>query len=399
MAGFPIVSRAIEGQRLPNELLMHVITFLEPAEGQFLTASHETTRTLMALMRTCKSGNAAASPIFARHCVYLDSEDRTLRFSRCLALAASVLEPPHQSPFGSISAIFMESFLQFETEHLSILAVVQKESEDDDAGDEEDESSSSDYVPVPTPHPELQDLPVAVAVRDIFLAVAPTLKRLIINIPLRSLWPEDDELGARALLRTGFEALINLEEFVSVQDELFLITSNELPSDEVEVWAKYWPNLRRLYLYDKFLEDAFWQDVMGCPQLDSVILGRPDGNHISEPADIKRDWISTLAGHRVGGNVYRGAIRPLTVIIFDMDGEHCPITGFNSAWETLDPDERIRVRYAKAPPIDLALNSDIAEDEASPRDSVHVWVRKHAFAGTLWCESEIEAYNPLSGNE
>uniref|UniRef100_A0A8H7K4T3 F-box domain-containing protein n=1 Tax=Bionectria ochroleuca TaxID=29856 RepID=A0A8H7K4T3_BIOOC len=390
MTGLPIVSRTTEGQRLPNELLMHVMSFLEPGKGQFLGASHETTKTLMALMRVCKSANTAASPIFARHCVFLDSEDRTLRFARCLAVAASVPEPAHQSPFRSVSDIFMESFLEFKTENLETLAVVQKEIEDDNADDEEDENSSSDYVPVPRPHPELKDLPVAVAVRDIFLAVAPTLKRLIINIPLRSLWPEDDELGVRALLRSGFEALINLEEFVSVQDELFLITSKELPSDEVEVWAKYWPNLRRLYLYDKFLEDSFWQDVMGCPQLNSVTLGRPDGNHVSEPADIKRDWISTLAGHRVGGNVYWGPIRPLTVIIFDMDGEHCSITGFNPSWETLDPDERIRIRYAKAP------NSGIPKDEASPRDSVHVWVRKHAFAGMLWSETAIQAYNPLS---
>ncbi|CAH0004518.1 unnamed protein product [Clonostachys byssicola] len=396
MTGLSIVPRTTEGQRLPNELLLHVVSFLEPGNGQFLEAAHETTKTLLALMRACKSTNAAASPIFARHCVFLDSEDRTLRFARCLALAASVSEPAHQSPFGSISAIFMESFLEFKTEHLETLAVVEKNIEDDHTVNEEDESSSSDYVPEPRPHPELNDLAVAVAVHDIFLAVAPTLKRLSINIPLRSLWPEDDELGVRPLLRSGFEALINLEEFVSVQDELFLITSKELPSDEVEVWANYWPNLRRLCLYDKFLEPAFWRDVMGCPQLDSVILGRPDGNHVSEPADLKRDWISTLAGHRVEGNEYGGAIRPLTVIIFDMDGQHCSFTGFNPAWETLDPDERIRVRYAKAPPINPVLNSGVPEDEASPRDSVHVWVRKHAFAGTLWSETAIEAYNPLS---
>ncbi|VUC20104.1 unnamed protein product [Clonostachys rosea] len=419
-------TRPNRGQRLPNELLLHVISFLEPAKPEFLPAAHQTTKTLMALMRLCKATNEAASCIFSRHCIHLDSEDRTLRFARCLSLASSHPMPGHRPPFEGITSIFMESFLEYTDELEGKLASVEpntcgsidltqdghrggrageveeennSEAEEvaGDEDDEEDEEDEDDSVFI-RPHPQINDLPVATAVHDILIAVAPTLRRLMVNIPLRTLYPEEDQLGVRAILRRGFESLVNLEEFASVQDELFLTTAlDRFANPQDEVWATCWPKLRRLYLYNPIIEEPFWEDVLRSSNLEIVMMGRPDGNHRSEPGDIKRRWISALAGHAITGDVYNGTIRPLTYINVDMTGVQPSVLGFRSAWNTLDPEERIRVRAVDTPPEAWLAELDIPiMGEPCPRSSVETWARKHIFDGTLWEESAIGAYDPLS---
>lgn len=118
-------ARPSQGQRLPNELLLHVIRFLEPTGSEFLSAAPQTTKTLLALMRLCKTTDEAAGSIFSRHCIYLDSEDRTLRFARCLSLASSRPMPGHRPPFAGITSIFLESFLEYTNELEGTLALVE----------------------------------------------------------------------------------------------------------------------------------------------------------------------------------------------------------------------------------------------------------------------------------
>ncbi|CAH0000059.1 unnamed protein product [Clonostachys byssicola] len=418
-------ARPSQGQRLPNELLLHVVSFLEPAGPEFLPPAHPTTKTLMILMRLCKTTNEAASAIFTRHCIYLDSEDRTLRFARCLSLASSQSMPGHRSPFVGITSIFMESFLQYTDEVEGTLALVKPNSYDPSdltqeghndsmAGEVEEENNDEaeqvdgdgaddgdDFAVLsPCPHPQINDLPVATAVQDIFIAVAPTLRRLIVNIPLRSLYPEEDQLGVKAVLRRGFEALVNLEEFASLQDELYVGTETGPQAiEQEEVWATRWPKLRRLYLYNPLIEEEFWYDVLRSPNLEVVIVGRPDGNS-SEPADVKRRWISALEGNPFTGDVYNDAIRPLTYINVDIAGHQPSLLDFRSAWNTLDPEECMRVRAVDASPqVWLAELGNTALVEPCPRWSVKFWSRKHSLKGTLWDENAIGAYNPLSVEE
>ena len=73
-------------------------------------------------------------------------------------------------------------------------------------------------------------------------------------MPLRTLHPEEDHKGVRPVLRQGFEALVNLGECVSVEDELYLHVHFYL-REESPVWATCWPRLRRLYLYNVMLDD------------------------------------------------------------------------------------------------------------------------------------------------
>jgi hypothetical protein len=85
---------------------------------------------------------------------------------------------------------------------------------------------------------------------DLCKIVGPCLTRLVIDIPLRRLRPEDDTKHVRALLRAAFQELVALEEFVSTQDELSLdVTERDGINSDEAVWPT-WPNLKRLALYN-----------------------------------------------------------------------------------------------------------------------------------------------------
>ncbi|CAH0023988.1 unnamed protein product [Clonostachys rhizophaga] len=258
-----------------------------------------------------------------------------------------------------------------------------------DGADEEDEDDEDDSMGMrPCPHPQINDLPVATAVHDILIAVAPTLRRLMKRTK-----------GVKAVLQRGFEPLVNLEECASVQDELFLYTAPDRFGDlQDEVWATCWPKLRRLYLYNPLIEEEFWSNVERSPNLEVVMTGRPDGNYL-EPADIKRRWISALDGNDdFTKDIYDDTILPLTYISVDMIGAQPSLLGFRSAWNTLDPEERIRVLASDTPPEAWLAELGIPIlGEPCPRGSVEMWARKHSFEGTLWDENAIGAYDPLSG--
>ncbi|KAI5457438.1 hypothetical protein BGZ63DRAFT_78465 [Mariannaea sp. PMI_226] len=56
---------------------------------------------------------------------------------------------------------------------------------------------------------------MATVVKENLFAVSPTLKRLILDVPLGALSEAEPDLAILDNLRPGFEALVNLEEFVA----------------------------------------------------------------------------------------------------------------------------------------------------------------------------------------
>jgi hypothetical protein len=127
-------------------------------------------------------------------------------------------------------------------------------------------------------HGNIDNVDTASNILKLFTIVGPSLKRLVSNIPLRSLYPEEDEKLVRPVLRRAHMQLINLEEFTSVRDDLFLSTKidhwNNEP--EPEVWT-LWPKLRRLALYNVLVSDSWAEDIKKLEHLETLALTRADG--------------------------------------------------------------------------------------------------------------------------
>lgn len=58
----------------------------------------------------------------------------------------------------------------------------------------------------------IDNQPTAIWIRELFCLVHPTLRRLVIDMPLLSLYPADDHLSVRKTLREAFSLLTALEE-------------------------------------------------------------------------------------------------------------------------------------------------------------------------------------------
>ncbi|ROW17956.1 hypothetical protein VPNG_00275 [Cytospora leucostoma] len=140
----------------------------------------------------------------------------------------------------------------------------------------------------------IDDQPAALWLRELFCLVHPTLRRLVVDMPLRSLQPADDHLGVRATLREAFGMLTGLEELASVRDQLYLdVLEPEWRAGRAEpaVWASSWPGLRRLALYGVPADERFWRAVGRMRVLETVVLARPD---FLDDTCMK-NWVKTAA--------------------------------------------------------------------------------------------------------
>lgn len=247
----------------------------------------------------------------------------------------------------------------------------------------------------------LDDPTIATGVRDLLVAVAPTLSRLIVDMPLRSLYPEEDTRNVRKLLRDGFAALINVEELVSVRDELYL-NVEERGRDEAEVWATCWPKLRRLSLYnvDMSPDTCFLEHLAGVPLLESVIFPRPDGLaewYDTDPRqalpnsamDIKRAWLDALSANAaIGGGGGRLRRRRDLTIMFVNVRELTPVFEMHEeSWEEIDPEGRICVKFFEVSSRYSAVFQQIR--------GVQELIRRHALDGTLFDARLGERIDPL----
>ncbi|KOS18509.1 hypothetical protein ESCO_000132 [Escovopsis weberi] len=204
-------------------------------------------------------------------------------------------------------------------------------------------------------------------------------------MPLRSLYPDEDFRNVRKPLRDGFTALVNLEELVSVRDELYL-NVDERGREEAEIWATCWPKLRRLSLYnvDLNLDTGFLEHLAGVPLLESVVFTRPDGLYEwYDPTtwrmpysaiDIKAAWLDALSANAYNGGLKRR--KDLSIMFVSMP-EQIPIFDeHEESWEKIDPEGLICVKFAGA----LAPSSPLFEQTRGVQD----FVRGLALDGTLF---------------
>ncbi|PSN71003.1 hypothetical protein BS50DRAFT_477034, partial [Corynespora cassiicola Philippines] len=269
---------------LPLELVLHVITCSLPKyPNVLLRPSHPITQTLLSFTLVCHETRRLANRYLRQHCVYLASET---------SLRSYLLTIPGRPDLRNINSLLLAPF---------------------------------------GPRDTIDDQPTAFFVRELFNYTCTNLKRLVIDIPLRSLDPEDDHLGVRQILRAGFERLENLEELVSVRDELYLNVSPR--GDEPEVWTG-WQRLRHLALYNVDADEDFWSDVAHMPQLESLVLTRADG--LGE-TDIKAQY-------------FNHSQRPLRILLVNVEDDHVKLKHMpRASWATVDPENVMTIMRYNVP--------------------------------------------------
>ncbi|PYH89162.1 hypothetical protein BO71DRAFT_453625 [Aspergillus ellipticus CBS 707.79] len=148
-------------------------------------------------------------------------------------------------------------------------------------------------------------VPETVAQLDILSSnLSCSLRRLVVQMPLRYLYPDDDHEGLLKIMRNAFLRLSAIEELCSVQDEFCLST----------LWGEYkrpvwstWPRLRCLALYNVCVDHDFVQALRQCPNLTHLVLTRSESlgdvlplalmNTIPWPALKRVVIINTVSGH------------------------------------------------------------------------------------------------------
>ncbi|KAF1982488.1 hypothetical protein K402DRAFT_397567 [Aulographum hederae CBS 113979] len=227
---------------LPTELILHVIDSLVPGHDNAPVAhppNHGVTRTLISFTLVSTSTYSLATRYLYSHCLYLDSPTRLrllLQSLVSLSLPRKLLPPIAIAP--CLRSLYLAPF----------------------EGD------------------ILDNLPIAQWTFQLISTISPTLKRLVVDMPLRNLEPWDDRLNVRPPLRTAFSQLVNLEEFCSARDELFLDLHDRTERIiERPVWT-LWPKLRKLALYNQDIEDPlFVAGLMTLRNITHLALTRTDG--------------------------------------------------------------------------------------------------------------------------
>lgn len=304
---------------LPLELVLNVITRALPKyPNVILPPSHPITQLLLSFTLVCHETRRLARRYLRQHCVYLSSGKR---------LRAFLLQVPSHPENRKVSNVLLAPF-----------------------------------------NDTIDDQPTATWVRELFNYTCLSLRRLVIDIPLRSLYPENDHLGVRPILREGFLRLENLEEFISVRDELFLDVRHH--GDEVPVWAS-WLRLKRLALYNVAADDDFWEEIAEMPELETLVLTRAD----------------CLREYNIKSEYFQHTKKPLKVLIINVENDQVRFGNMRrAAWDVVDPQKKMTIMTYNVP--------SLYADE-NPIEVCQDYVRAGAENGTLWTwEGEVIQHLP-----
>ncbi|KAE8419582.1 hypothetical protein BDV36DRAFT_134740 [Aspergillus pseudocaelatus] len=221
--------------QLPAEVILHIIECLIPsAHPVAFPSAHPVTQTLINLTLVSSLTYHTAKRLLLKHCLYIDSDKRL-----DLVLPQLLTDDGNQQvgPTGLFLA--------------------------------------------PFPDDNLEEPHVIKQVDQLSLHICGNLRRLVIDVPLRYLYPDEDVQGIRKIIRASFVRLTQLEEFCSVRDEMYCDTVED--GFEPPVWS-LWPRLKHLALYNQSVEwPAFLQALQQCPNLTHLVLTRPDS--LTEPLE------------------------------------------------------------------------------------------------------------------
>lgn len=344
---------------LPLELIFHIIDSLLPGDPRtVLRPSGSVTKTLLSLTRVCRAIYPVASNHLRQHCLYIDN-DRRLRDLIWCVESASTLSQNGNKHKSNLSAPVPPSL----PPGIALCPI-----------------TSLYLAPFGN---SLDNLPTAIWIRELFCLIHPTLERLVIDIPLRSLYPADDHLNVRKTLREAFCLLTNLEEFVSVRDELFLdLLEPEWRTErEMAVW-RLWPRLKRLALYNVAADETFWASVGEMHDLETVVLTRADD---LESVCIKTHYLDASSTSAPTGDAVSAAeaetqtkikTRPLKVVLVNISNQQPNHLAGRENWTKVDPEDVVKVMLYDVP-------TSFYGDE-NPWTLCQQWVKTASLRGKIW---------------
>lgn len=208
--------------------------------------------------------------------------------------------------------------------------------------------------------------PSSIHLVEIITIISPSVRRIMFDRPLRGFYYENEREEVRQHLRTVMEPLSQLEEFESIQCELFLGVKEPdgaLPPDEWHVCWPDWKSLQRLSLYNPMLNEEFSDAIAGLPELTHLAMQHPD-------FDVDGESNTHLHGFGEESSKLR------RVLIISQDGNR------GEYFKSQDvKDEAVRIARPGLEIVHIGVHID--EDDEDNCD-LHHWVRDRVQDGTLW---------------
>jgi len=204
-------------------------------------------------------------------------------------------------------------------------------------------------------------------------------------MPLRTRYPDEEGSGTvRIPLRRAFQGLERVEEFVSVQDELYLSTLADFPPSEPHVWS-LWPKLKRLALYNLDMHDEQIATLKAMPMLQDLVLTRPDQQWTEERLGL---WL----------NLRDGGPRVTVVNTYEEHEELHRLTtnrtsaqegGYSIGYVSVNANPPDNSLMPKVCIIDIrgdlaSLNIDGYEPPKDPASEAERFTKEHALRGDVW---------------
>lgn len=227
-------------QRLPTEVLLRVIELTAEPVVVAYPAAHVITRTLCSWALVSKFVTAIAFRELLVHCLYIDQSWRLNSLVELLERRFNPSSPNSDRCTNTLIKCLESLYLS------------------------------------PFSQDTINESPIVKNIDRLFGFLSANLRRLVIDMPLRSHYPEDDvDTRLRPILRRAFAGLTSIQEFISVRDELYLQTEIGFYV-EPAVWS-HWPELKHLALYNPAIDSPETIDAIErVPCLSTVVVMRAD---------------------------------------------------------------------------------------------------------------------------
>ncbi|KAH7153500.1 hypothetical protein EDB81DRAFT_791504 [Dactylonectria macrodidyma] len=318
--------------RLPLELILQIVEASLPGGGPQFIANVSTpgAQLLVAWSQVCRATYEPATRLLRQHFIYIDSFARLRAFLRCLSASkasgpASTLPPA--IPPGSISSIYLGLSMD----------------------------------------PFLGSVAGSLMIGDLFIELGDSVRRLILDVPLRSLDQESGlDMAFDQRLSEGLSALSNVEEFVSAGG----LPTLDFWRHESNFW-KRWPKLRRLAGFQaNIAEESLWYHVARARALEQVVISHSHLLRVDKwnfKRAIAKYWRLESGGDPI-------LARRMRIVL--ADHEFTPSLIDDSEGDKNDPMGLVSVSKFAVP---ISGSAFVKTD-----DACREWMIQAAKEGTLW---------------